>query len=312
MRIYVFKKKRVITLGLLFISLILFTRIASPKGIETFKPKFSIDVKWGPRYISIGDINKNLEAFDSYLSEMTSYEGNEIKRLNNYKKTLEGELRLDVSSKFAIGVGIEKISEKNESRFEFTDPFPIHDRDLFHTISTKSEVSAVNLKLGTYYTIPLVRRINLILNGGIDYYNSEISLYKFHEFLPEVYIWRPYKEEEYNMSSKGFGFHGGIGFEYRILDDLSIVLEFQGRYARMKNLKGTKIITGGIFTEEREEEGILYIGEKMWFGEYCPDLIISPSRPSGDEFRNVREAVLDFSGYSLRLGIKLNFFRRRW
>ncbi|NIO48362.1 MAG: hypothetical protein GTN73_02825 [Candidatus Aminicenantes bacterium] len=307
MRIYVFKKKRVITLGLLFISLVLFTRIASPKGIGSFEPKFSIDVKWGPRYISIGDINKNLEAFDSYLSEMTSYEGDKMKRLNNYKKTVEGELRLDASSKFAIGVGIEKISEKNESRFEFTDPFPIHDMDLFHTISTESEVSAVNLKLGTYYTIPLVRRINLILNGGVDYYISKASLYKYHEFQPEFFIW-PFEPEEweYDINARRFGFHGGIGFEYRILGDLSVVLEFQGRYARMENLKGTKIIT-----DEGKEEGILYIGEKKWFDEYWPDLIISPSRPSGDEFRNVREAVLDFSGYSFRLGIKLNFFRSR-
>lgn len=302
MRIYAFKKKRVITLGLLFISLVFFAKIASPKGIESFETKFSINVKWGPRYISIGDINKYLEAFDSYLSEMTNYEGDKIKRLNNYKKTVEGELRLYVSSKFAIGVGIEKISEKNESRFEFTDPFPFNDRDNFHTISTKSEVSAVNLKLGTYYTIPLVRRINLILNGGIDYYISKASLYKYHKCYPEVFIWPYEKEEEYDISAGRFGFHGGIGFEYRILDDLSIVLEFQGRYTRMKNLKGTKIIT-----DEGEEEGILYIGDKKWFDEYCPDLIISPSKPSGDEFRNVREAILDFSGYSLRLGIKLNF-----
>jgi len=281
MRIYVFKKKRVITLGLLFISLILFTRIASPKGIESFKPKLSINIKWGPRYISIGDINKHLEAFDNYLSEMTSYEGGKIKGLNNYNKTFEGGLRLDVSSKFAIGVGIEEISEKNESRFEFTDPFPLYNMVNFHTISTKSEVSTVNLKLGTYYTIPLLRRINLILNGGIDYYISKASLYKYHKidptgfFIPE---WPYEKEEKYDISAGRFGFHGGIGFEYRIVDDLSIVLEFQGRYARMKNLKGTKIIA---------------------------------ERPWEDEFRNVWEAVLDFSGYSLRLGIKLNFFRRR-
>jgi len=273
------------------------------------KLRFSINLTGGPRYTSIGDINKHLENFDNYLSEVTSYEGGKIKRLKNDKKTLEGELRLDVSSKFAIGFGIEKISEKNESRFEFTDPFP-YDMDSFHIISTKPEVSAVNLKLGTYYTIPLVRRIYLILNGGIDYYISKASFYRYHEIRPEVYIWPYEKEEKYDISAGRFGFHGGIGFEYRIVNDLSIILEFQGRYARIKNLKGTKMITGGIFTEEREEEGVLYIGEKMWFGEYCPDLIISPSRPSGDEFRDVRKAVLDFSGYSLRLGIKLNFFRR--
>ncbi len=306
MIIYVFKKKRVITLGLLFISLILFTRIASPKGIESFKPKLSINIKWGPRYINIGDINKHLEAFDNYLSEMTSYEGGKIKGLNNYNITFEGGLRLDVSSKFAIGVGIEEISEKNESRFKFTPiSIPIYGSMVnFHTI--KSEVSVVNLKLGTYYTIPLLRRINLILNGGIDYYISKASLYKYHKIyatgfgIPE---WPYEKEEEYDISAGRFGFHGGIGFEYRILDDLSIVLEFQGRYARMKNLKGTK---WDIPWEL--EEGILYIGEKKWSDGYSPELIISPLRPMGDEFRNIRKAVLDFSGYSLRLGISLKLF----
>ncbi len=126
--------------------------------------------------------------------------------------------------------------------------------------------------------------------------------------------WPYVKEEQYDVSSNGLGVHGGLGFECKILDDLSIILEFQGRYARIKNLKGTKMTTeriDGAFPEEREEKGVLYIGERMWFSEYFPDLMTSPSKTSGDEFRNVREAVLDFSGYSFRLGLKLNFFNRR-
>lgn len=312
-------KKRIIIWALLFISL---TSLGNITYSEEKKDKlsFSIILTGGQRYTSIGDMNKHLENFDNHLSELTSYEGSKIKKLNNDKKTLEGEIRLDVSSKFAIGFGIEGISDKNESRFEFKDPWPwiagIDGLESYpHTISTQPEVSAVNFKLGTYYTIPLVRRIYLFLDGGIDYYISKAHLHKYHKILGPISIYDSLilKEEDYDVTANGLGFHGGIGFEYKILDDLSLVLGFQGRYARIKNLKGTEMITEriGIDPEEREGEGVLHIGEKMWLGEYFPDLIIFESQPSGGEFRNVREAVLDFSGYSLRLGLKINFFRRR-
>ncbi len=176
-------KKRIIIWALLFISLTSLSNITYSKE-KRDKLSFSIILTGGQRYTSIGDINKHLENFDSYLSDVTSYEGGKIKKLNNDKKTLEGEIRLDISSKFAIGFGIEGISEKNESRFEFTDPVPYYGAEMVHIISTKPEASAVNLKLGTYYTIPLVGRIYFILNGGIDYYISKASFYRYYELSP--------------------------------------------------------------------------------------------------------------------------------
>jgi len=61
-----------------------------------------------------------------------------------------------------------------------------------------------------------------------------------------------------------------------------------------------------------EEEGNLYIGERdlldEGYGEHCPDLIISKSSPSGDEFQNTKRAVLDLSGFSFRVGIRIKLF----
>jgi opacity protein-like surface antigen len=318
MKSRILTKKSVRICVILVFSLVFFSRFAFSEERENFKSKLSFIISGGLRYMRVGDINTHLESFDGYLSEMTDYEGGMITKLDNYnselEKTPEFELRLDIGPKFAISAGIELITEKNESNFEFTDQVPL-DPINFHTITTEPNISAVLLKLGTYYTIPLVSRFNLFLNGGVNYYFSKVSLYKFHRFHEEIDL-NPYgKEENYDVNSKNFGFYGGMGFEFKMTDHVALVMEFRGRYARIKNLKGTRVVRNGksfLIPEEKSEEGILYIGERYmtdgWIDAYRPDLIISPSKPSGAEFRNIREAVLDFSGYSLRLGVRIKLF----
>lgn len=261
--------------------------------------------------MSFEDVNTHLEIYDNYLSEMTRYEGSETKTLH-YGSDLEGELRWDISSKFSLSVGTGYIYGENKSYFEFWGPFPFYvpiDNKQYYIISPRIEI--IPLKFGIYYTLPLRSRINLFLKSGLGYYSSKASLYKVHwssAYGPELIIYT--KEEKYDLSANCLGYHGGIGLEYIIANNLVIVLEVQGRYARI-NLKGTRISSVWELPWV-EEEGNLYIGERNLFdegyGEHCPDLIISKSRPSGDEFHNIREAVLDLSGFSLRAGIRIKLF----
>jgi hypothetical protein len=123
------------------------------------------------------------------------------------------------------------------------------------------------------------------------------------------------KEEIYDVNSNRLGLHGGIGFEYNIANNLVLVLEIQGRYVRIKNLKGRRYYSQTFpfeMSSGEEEAGTLYIGERdltnEGYGENCPDLIISPSLPSGNGFKNIREAILDLSGYSLKAGIRIRLF----
>lgn len=211
-----------------------------------------------------------------------------------------------------VSVGIEYISGKNKSYFEYRGPFPFNlptDNIQNYIISPRFKI--MPLKLGTYHTLPLHSRINLFFNTGIIYYFSNFLLYKVHwssGFGPEFIIYT--KEEKYDVSANGLGFYGGIGFEYNIANNLALVLEVQGRYARV-NPKGER--TSSWWEEPWiKEEGYLYIGERNLmnegYGKYCPDLIISKSRSSGDEFQNIRKAVLDLSGIALRVGIRIKLF----
>jgi opacity protein-like surface antigen len=286
-------------------------RIASSEQRENFKPRFSIKLTGGLGYIGFGDINTHLESYDNYLSERTNYEGGKTKTLH-YGSDLEGELRLDISSKFAISIGIGYISGKNKSIFEYHGPYPFPTWfEANHNYFFKPKIKTIPLKLGIYYTIPLISRIHLFLNGGLGYYFSKASLYKHH--LGSNVGWAVIytKEEKYDVSANSLGFHGGIGFEYNITNNLALVLEAQGRYVKKKNLKGSRLysLTFGMYPDG-EEEGTLYIGERnlRYYGENTPDLVISQSKPTGDEFQNMREAVLDLSGFSLRLGIRIKVF----
>jgi hypothetical protein len=101
-----------------------------------------------------------------------------------------------------------------------------------------------------------------------------------------------------------------MGLEYNIANNLALVLEVKGRYAR-SNPQGKE--TSSWFEEPFIiEEGNLYIGERNLlyegYGEHCPDLVFYKSKPIGDEFQNMREAVLDLSGFSLRAGIRIKLF----
>jgi len=312
MRIRILTKKRVIICAILVLSLVFLSRIASPEETENFEPRLSIKLSGGLSYMLGGGINTHLKSYDDYLSAMTDYEGDKIRRLQ-YIPEFEGELRWDITSKFAVSVGIGYISGKNKSYLEYEGPFP------FQTSSNptqqyflKPEAKTVPLKLGIYYTLSLSPGINLFLNSGFGYYFSKCSLYKKH-ISSSWSIFQIYytKEEQYDVRADSLGFNGGIGFEYDIANNLVIVLEIQGRYAKAKNLKGNKLFSVWDVSY-MEEEGTLYIGERDMtdegYGKYCPDLMISQSTPSGDEYRNIREAVLDFSGFSLRVGIRIKLF----
>jgi len=306
-------KKRGIIWVLLFFSLVFLNRIASSEERENFKPRFSIKLSGGLGYIGFGDINTHLESYDNYLSEMTNYEGGKTKALH-YGSDFEGEFRFDISSKFAIGIGIGFMTGKNKTYFEYEGPFPFHTPWEFgQSYFLKPKVKTIPFKLKIYYLLPISVRANFFLNVGSGYYFSKASLYKCHWSSAYAGWWVIYtKEEKYDVSSNGFGFHGGIGFEYSIANNLALVLEVQGRYARLSNLKGNRYFSIGTFSHYDEEEGTLYIGERDFtdegYGENCPDLIISSSKPSGEGFRNIKEVSLDLSGITFRVGIRIKLF----
>ena len=97
--------------------------------------------------------------------------------------------------------------------------------------------------------------------------------------------------------------------EYNLAENLSLIAELRGRYARIGNLKGnfryeTNFGTGPPIVEK----GALYFyGSPSSF--YDLDLpLMHCDFMDGDEKYTDRKARLDLSGFSLRIGMRMKIF----
>jgi len=291
------------------------------------KLRLSIKLTGGWGYTSIGDINSHLESFNNYVNNYARYYGREsitggIEKLDNFMHDWEAELRLELSPKFALGISTSGAShKKNESSLTYREgvlsapEHPIYG-EWIYTYTFKSEVKAqMPVRLSIYYRLPFVFKTNIIFYSGIGYYSANVSKYEKLDLSidSEYPSWR---WEHWKTDHKAnLGFHGGIGMECSLTKNLALVLEAQGRYVKIKNLRGTlqreDSHNGGKIYEEK---GTLWYFKWAWYGKGYYRLDISeesPSRwgtPPGYSISNVRKAIIDLSGYSIRIGLRIRLF----
>lgn len=313
---------------MLFVLIIFLSRIVCSEEKEKFKPRFSIKLTGGWRYVSIGDVNSHLESFNnSYdfeyarLNNPESISG-EITQLNNHIYDWEAELRMDISSKFALGISTSgAIRKRNESSLTYVEKFygieEFYDGGEWTSIFTfRPEVKAqVPVKLSIYYRLPFVFKTNIIFYSGIGYYSANVSKYEKLDLSidSEYSYWR---WEHWKTDHKtNLGLHGGIGIEYNLSKNLALVAEAYGRYARIRNLIGT------LQKENSDSVGRIYESQAtLWYfkwacyGKGYYRLDISEESPSRwgiileCSISNVRKARIDLSGFSVRMGIRIKLF----
>jgi len=304
-------------LSLLLASLMFFIRTSHSEEKESFKKEFSLKITGGGGRIAVGDMNTKLEVFNNnsvfeyarlYYPDLIS---GEIITLNNRIPDWEFELRMDLSPRFALGISTSvPFHLKNESSIIYTIRGWAGDQT--HTFVFRPEVKTwLPIKLGIYYSLPFNSRAGVVFNAGISSYSVKVTEDKTLEIIfPSG---GSYWENRYWKASSivSFGFHIGIGIEYNLTKNLVVVLESQGTYARVKGLKGImryEYDWGGIF----EEEGTLYYFSMYddWIGAGYDDLEVW-EKPYGGGTRwisDIRKAILDLSGFTFRVGIRIKIF----
>jgi hypothetical protein len=303
------------TIALIVFSIIAFFftgQMAVAEEKDQFKRNLSLKITGGLRYITVGDINDHIESFDDYMSSAIAfYEGGKMEGVGRFGSYLEVELRIGVSPRLSIGLGSGYISGSNKSDFQTVGVFPftspVWTPNLMR-FTIEPKVKAIPIRLGIYYSLPFASRANVLLVGGIAYYFAKgiLSKYNLNVILCEPSIpEHPEISTSYDVSGSGFGVHGGIGLEYRLTRSLFLIIEAQGRYAKIGNLNGTLIYSNTWNYDQRREEGTLYIGTRDMtdegYGPGCPDLSVSP-------LQNMKKAALDFSGFSLTAGFRIKLF----
>lgn len=268
-------------------------------GIPALGVELSLKLSGGYAYLDVKSINRGLKDWAEWRKREAEehknweYLGQNVKSLQS-SIHLEGEILLSFSRRIGISLGTGYIyGDLTEKETEVLVQRPTGVLSQVYPVTA----SAYPLVLSGYYFIPLNSRLHVYARAG-----GGLAWAK--------YVYREAKKLEsvlkYNYfrlgraSASGSILLGGLGFVYETDAGVRFFVEGLIRMAKIQGFSGEN---------ELEEKGTLY-----YFEEYIPDLDfwqakneIRTEKPSGSNFRSVSEAVVDFSGLSVKIGFIIRF-----
>ncbi len=269
--------------------------------------KFGIKLTGGLNYLLVGDLNKGVRGsmdlwkdYHSYIPECSM--GGEAKPIH-LGFEIEGDIIFDLTQKLGIGLGAGYIYGASTSKIALSCLGGYEN-----SWDNKAKISASPIRVGIFYTVFANKKMKVVYNTGIGLY---LAKYSYIETSPMT----GGGTKDQKASAEGFGLHGGMGIEFNLTPTIGLVIEAQGRYAKVGSFEG-KIKYLGIIPQPWEEEGLLYYWEKTFTSHEAknahitkkyPQVYIREKKPSGLGINSVREATIDFSGFTLMGGIKFNF-----
>jgi hypothetical protein len=262
-----------------------------------FKPGFSLRLYGGLNYLQGGDLNTGLKGFaDSAIYEFAnsgySHSGGEYQDIN-WGAAAGGELVFQFSRNFGLGIGAGYCQAAKSSTVTLMGPDTLNF--IFNPMA-----SVIPIKVELIFFLPLSDAFRISLSAGPEYYLASVRADIRREFSAS---WLQWNQE---ADGQGIGFQGGIGLEIRLCRHVSLLIEGKGRYAKIKEFKGTKsIITS--YGHQEEEEGTLYYYIDNFNFKPFPHIFVSSGIPTDPWVQDARKAEVDFSGGSVLGGIVFRF-----
>jgi opacity protein-like surface antigen len=261
---------------------------------------FAVKLFGGYNYMNGGDVKDGQKGILDYYTEFFPLLGytahQEYKPLRD-AWDVGGDIIFYFTPNIGIGLGAGYIqSFTGASTLALTRP-------LTTTIDFTStpKVSAIPIRASLYVAIPLGTGASLTLHGGAAYYLAKM------QYVLKAAAGTDWEQVEIKADGKGIGFHAGIGLEVDLSSNLSFVVEGTGRLANIDGFTGTNMMTssgGGSVSES----GTLYFYKYNYgvLGTFS-EIDLRDTVPSGPAYSDIREAKVDFSGFSARTGLILRF-----
>jgi len=256
----------------------------------------SLKFTGGWNIFSDGDIDKGTKGLFEQNAEAISSLGYEVaeKKILPFHSgyDLAGEIVYNLKTRMGIGLRVGYMQAKPQStlRYYRLDYLP-------YLMWSLPNLSAVSCRLGLHYAFPIHQVLTICLKGG-----PELHFVNYKYTLSSTTL-ESMDEINQNTNAKGLGFNGSIELEFSINPIVAMLLEVQGRYAKINSFQGKETLYQwrNFQSSVSEKNGFLYYLD----GEEYPKLQILPEESSGN--KNARKAVFDFTGVSFVGGLKFRF-----
>lgn len=277
-------------------------------GVSKTNAQLKLCIKPSISYSSIQpqDLNNVINSTNYLHSQMKlnipgyNYEG----KLNKFGTGINfgGEIIFFLNNRLGIGLGFDMIRRQEKTSIQNEDNGTYLEK-------YNQEISTLPIKLNIYYNLfkPSLEfiKMNLYLTGGLDYHFSKCHL--LYETIPSTKTDLTEESEKISAHYNGLGFHLGIGNDISLLPNLSLYCEVSYMSYKPSDWEGDYIAI-----QKDPYYRITVAGPLVYYKEYWKDDLIDRLNifyfvPSNNEdFVNPRKATIDFSNFSIKMGIKLN------
>jgi len=249
--------------------------------------RFSFRLAGGLNILDGGDLNTGGEGWFDLWEAGVLYAG--IATSGDYSAAklglnFGGDFIFKFNESMGVGIGAGMLSASKESVLAYSS---LTGSGVF---THRVKASAVPLRLGFFYYLPVGSTMNVVFNAGLGYYLAKANYQSI--ILGDTV--------EYDASGGGLGFHGGLGLEIVLMPNLGILLDLSGRFASCGGFEGEEI-----------RYGLTTSGRMYAFDGADPlgtfhVILIAETKPSGIGVSHTAEAKISFTGFSFLAGF---FFR---
>lgn len=253
--------------------------------------RFTLSITVGGNYARGGDLNLGIKGLANLYEDTLGIQGEGKIGSVHLGYVLGLEVSFPLSEMLSWGIGAEHFQGKNNSQVDYSQG------ESSSVLHIRPNLRATPLSVFLSFN-PISE---LYVKGGISYYFAQCSYTYLFEADNLTQQW------DGKANARGLGLMGSIGYLKNYSPNLSFFAEIAGRLAKMRGFTGKEDIqdTSG---EISTEEGTLYLIQTQVLEDRTHSILfIRETRPNEAGVIGAKKAQIDFSGISIKIGIRLHF-----
>jgi len=242
---------------------------------------------------AVGDLNVGAEGLANFYAAQINRSADQDVAPVRTGLQFGGEIGFSVVPGFRIAAGAEVLRAEKESALAFSG-----DAEVPASFKVAPAFSALPVHVSlVYYPLDFV-----YIKAGIGYFFAQAKYRYLFTCGDTLRDWQG------EANAGGTGLLGGIGVDLSLGRHFCLTAELSGRYAKISGFSGTNTYRDEDSTEPYIETGNLYAYDARSSSQTAYSLVfIRNKKPLENGVENAREAILDLSGLSLRVGLKYKF-----